>query len=339
MWKTIALPAALVALLALGLPAAAPGAAPAAPPAVVSAFYYPWFGTYEDGGYAHWAQNGHAPPVDIASNYYPAYGPYSSSNAAVIATQVNEVVRAGIDELAVSWWGRGSVEDRVLPEVIAGALASGVQVAAHVEPYQGRTVASVLDDALYLRSLGIRTVYVYQAFAGVAPADWAAANDTLRAQGMTMLAQTSLAGQAAAGHFSGLYTYDTVTYGARVLARVCNEAHALHLLCAPSVGPGYDARRAVGDPNVKPRRRGATYDEMWHAAIAAGADRITITSFNEWQEGTQIEPAVPLRLGEYRYISYDGAWGLHGVAAENAYLDRTAYWANLFRKAAAKPRP
>ena len=49
--------------------------------------------------------------------------------------------------------------------------------------------------------------------------------------------------------------------------------------------------------------------------------------------------AVALRLQGYRYFSYDGAWGLHGAAAESAYLDRTAYWAGLFRKAAAKPKP
>ena len=140
-------------------------------------------------------------------------------------------------------------------------------------------------------------------------------------------------------YFLSHLTYDTITYGPRVLGRLCNEAHAKGLLCAPSVGPGYDARRAVGDPHVKPRRHGAAYDAIWHAALAAGADRITITSFNEWQEGTQIEPAIPIRLGEYRYISYDGAWGLHGAAAQYAYLDRTAFWANLFHKTAAKPKP
>ena len=327
--------AALLALLAL----CAPASAHADGPAIVSAFFYPWFGSPADGGYAHWAQNGHAPPVDIASNYYPAYGPYSSSNAAVIATQLSEATRAGIDELAVSWWGRGSKEDKVLPDVLDGAAQAGLQVAAHIEPYNGRTVASVVADGAYLRSLGIRTLYVYQAFAGVDPADWAAANDALHAQGMTTFAQTALVGQAAAGHFSGIYTYDTVTYSARVLPRLCNEAHAVRLLCAPSVGPGYDARRAIGDPHIKPRRHGETYDAMWHAALAAGADGITITSFNEWQEGTQIEPAMPLRLGEYRYGSYDGAWGLHGAAAENAYLTRTAFWANLFRQTSARPKP
>jgi len=190
---TIGLSAALLALL----PSAATASTVADPP-VVSAFYYPWFGSPEDGGYAHWAQNGHAPPVDIASNYYPAYGPYSSSNAAVIATQISEAAGAGIDELAVSWWGRGSAEDRVLPDVLAGAARTGMQIAAHIEPYAGRTAATVLADAAYLYGLGIRTVYVYQPFVTSAPADWAPVNDTLRADGLTMFAQTALAGQAAA---------------------------------------------------------------------------------------------------------------------------------------------
>src|SRR5581483_355034 len=268
----------------------------------------------------------------------PAYGPYSSGNESVIATQMAEAARAGIDELAVSWWGRGSPEDSHLPELAAGAAAAGIEVAVHVEPYPGRTPETVLADAAYLRPLGVTTLYVYRAFDSP-PADWAPVNDELHAQGFTTFAQTGLVGQAAAGRFSGFYTYDILTYGGGKLARLCNEAHAKGLLCAPSVGPGYDARRAAGDPRVKPRRRGATYDSMWHAALGAGADRVTITSFNEWQEGTQIEPAIPLRLGEYRYGSYDGAWGRHGVAAQDAYLDRTAHWASLFRRIRARPEP
>src|SRR3954467_12764527 len=147
---TICFSAALLALLALCLPGSA-----AAGPAVVSAFYYPWFGSPEDGGDAPWAPKRPPPPVDIASNYYPAYGPYSSSNAAVIATQLNEAARAGIDELAVSWWGRGSDEDQRLPEVLAGAAAVNIRIAAHIEPYAGRNPLTVQADAIYLRSLGI----------------------------------------------------------------------------------------------------------------------------------------------------------------------------------------
>src|SRR5262249_7156335 len=115
--------------------------------------------------------------------------------------------------------------------------------------------------------------------------------------------------------------------------RFCAEAHARGLLCAPSVGPGYDAQRGSGDPVVKPRRKGATYDAMWRAAITAHADPITITSYNERHEGAPIQPAAAAcHHGAYRYISYDGAWGLHGVAAETSYLGRTRYWSDVFSR-------
>jgi hypothetical protein len=324
----------LTVLVALSLPACAQAGVR------VSAFYYPWYGnTADDGAYQHWSQDGHVPPDDIASSYYPAAGVYSSSDRRVVAEQMREIRRAGIQEIAVSWWGQGSPEDKRLPEVIAAAHKQGIVVAAHLEPYGNRTVASTVADVAYLRRLGIRTFYVYRTF-DLPVAEWAGATDALHAGGTTLFAQTALPGAAAAAGFDGIYTYDILTYGGDKFARICTEAHALHLLCAPSVGPGYLAKRGDGDPRVKPRRNGATYDHMWRAAIAAHADRITITSFNEWHEGTQIEPAAQAgRHGAYRYLGYGGAWGLHGVAAESAYLVRTAYWSQVFRKTlAAQPR-
>jgi glycoprotein endo-alpha-1,2-mannosidase len=77
-----------------------PAAALASP--AVSIFYYPWYGTpSSDGQYVHWSQNGHTPPLDIASSYYPARGVYSSSDPAVVSSQMAEMVAAGIDELVV----------------------------------------------------------------------------------------------------------------------------------------------------------------------------------------------------------------------------------------------
>jgi glycoprotein endo-alpha-1,2-mannosidase len=296
----------------------------------VSAFYYPWYGTPAlDGAYQHWSQNGHLPPNDIASSYYPARGIYSSSDRLVLAAQMDEIEAAGIDEVAVSWWGRGSPEDARLSAVVAAAQIDGLTVAVHVEPYPGRTVSTIVSDLAYLRTYGVRTFYIYRAL-DLPVADWAAAKAALHVGGSVLFAQTALVGAAAAAGFDGIYTYDIVTYSGNKFARICHEAHAMHLLCAPSVGPGYDARRAGSDPRVKPRRHGATYDAMWRAALAAKADRVTITSFNEWHEGTQIEPAdATRRHGAHRYLSYGGAWGLHGVAAENAYLERTRYWADV----------
>ena len=140
---------------------------------------------------------------------------------------------------------------------------------------------------------------------------------------MRLLAGTELVGFAAAAHFDGFYTYDFNTYNGSKFVRLCAQAHAMHLVCGPSVGPGYNGTRAGETSGNRPRARGATYDRLWSAALAASPDLVTITSYNEWGEGTQIEPAQA-RPG---YASYDGAWGLSGAAAQTAYLARTAYWA------------
>ena len=323
---------ALILLLAALIPAAEGSiAAEGAAPVRVAIFYYPWYGTPAyDGAYQHWQQRGQRPPSSIASDFYPARGPYSSSDPAVLDAHMTQIASAGVDEVIVSWWGRDSVEDRRLPAIVMAAQARGLEVAAHLEPYGGRLPATVADDIAYLRELGIRDFYLYGA-QGTPPAGWAELNSSLGPDVRVFL-QTSSAGEAAAGGFDGLYTYDVLVHHGGKLRRICDQARKRGLLCGPSVGPGYDARRAVGDPRVTPRRSGATYDSMWRAALAAAPDFVTITSFNEWHEGTQIEPARA-RVGPRggRYSGYDGAFGLFGRAAEGAYLARTAYWAARVR--------
>ena len=317
----------LVVLIAVSLGAA--GAAWAhneadsrpAPSARVGIFYYPWFSTpRRDGQYAHWQQGGNLPPLSIASSFYPARGVYSSADALVVEAQMREIAAAGVGTVIASWWGRGSSEDARLPHLIGAARRYKLAVAAHLEPYGGRSVASTEADIGHLRALGIADFYVW-ASSELPNAEWAAMN--ARLSGVRTFANTNLAGRAAAGGFDGLYTYDVLLFDGALFPRLCKQAQRLHLLCAPSVGPGYHARRATPDRRVKPRRNGATYDAMWRGALRGKADLVTITSYNEWHEGTQIEPA---RAGKRGYEGYDGAWGLKGRAAETAYLDRTAFW-------------
>jgi hypothetical protein len=338
------MPRPILALLLLPLLLLAPPAAATPPDARVSVFYYPWYGTPErDGSYEHWQQGGHLPPADIGSDFYPARGAYSSDNPAVVDAQMQEIAAAGIGEVISSWWGWGSIEDQRLPLVMQAARAHGLTVTVQLEPYDPskppyveRTASTVAADLQHLSDLGIRRVYVYDPFSGISDTAWAALN---AGSALQAFAQTANAARAAADGFAGVYTYDVVGYGAKALAPFCRLAHAAKLLCAPSVGPGYAADRATGDTLVKPRLDGGTYDDMWRAAIAAGADAVTITSYNEWHEGTQIEPAssggsralarsptLPLR-----YETYDGAYGLHGSDAQRAYLVRTAYWISRYR--------
>jgi glycoprotein endo-alpha-1,2-mannosidase len=289
-------------------------------------FFYPWYSNpTHDAGYTHWQQNGHAPPADVASVFFPARGAYSSSDPRVLRAQMRDIAHAGVDEVVSSWWGWGSAEDERLPEVMRVAHRYRLKVAVQLEPYEGRSPATIGSDLEHLRALGIRDVYVYRA-EDVPVEYWTVLN--LRLSGLRVFGQTNKVGFAARAGFAGFYTYDILEYGGAKFARFCQQAHAAGILCAPSVGPGYSAYLANGDPRVKPREDGATYDCMWRAALDANADVVTITSYNEWSEGTQIEPAG--RGG--RYESYEGAYGLHGRAAQRAYLKRTAYWTRLARR-------
>lgn len=337
------IPATVGAIVLLVLVLAA-WAGPASTGGEVSVFYYPWYGTPgRDGGYEHWAYNGHLPPEDIAAGYYPARGLYSSSDPAVLAAQMRELAAAGVSEVISSWWGLGSPEDARLPALMQAAAAQGLAVAVQLEPYERwqRTEEVVAADLAHLRALGISRVYVFRPFDGLID-DEAWARIAAGTAGMEILAQTANVTRAAAAGFDGVYTYDLLRYRPGTFSRLCARARAAGLVCAPSVGPGYDARRAVGDSRVLPRRDGATYDAMWLAALRAGADRVTITSYNEWHEGTQIEAARrpgPQEGGRQgtaaEYQSYDGAYGLRGRAAERAYLLRTRLWAVAYRTASA----
>jgi glycoprotein endo-alpha-1,2-mannosidase len=294
-----------------------------------AAFYYPWYGTHaRDGAYLHWGQNGRAAPLEIASNFFPARGAYSSGDPSVLDAQMRELAAAGVRTVVSSWWGWGSLEDQRLPAVLSVANRRGVAVAVHLEPYEGRTLATIEQDVAHLKTLGIRDVYVYRP-SDIPAEGWATLRPSLG--DVRMFAQTNLVGFAAAGRFDGVYTYDILLFDGDFFGRYCAQARRAGLLCAPSVGPGYMATRATGDTRVKPRRTGATYDAMWRAAIRARPDIVTVTSYNEWNEGTQIEPASsdPLRAG---YLTYDGAYGLRGLASERAYLKRTRYWTRAFSR-------
>lgn len=326
MWWAASIAATLAALVGTSVGDAARDRADVVPPQV-AVFYYAWYGTPQlDGEWLHWSQGQHQPPLGIGSTYYPSRGPYSSADAALVRTQMREIAETGIDTVIVSWWGPGSTEDRRLRPIAAAARRAGLRVALHVEPWRGRTPAGVVDALRGLRGLGIRDAYVYDSTIDEDDA-WRASLARL-GRGVRVFGHTSLAGKARKGGFQGLYTYDVLVNDGTSFRRMCKAARRLRLACAPSVGPGFDSFRATGEMRIRPRSDGRWYDHMWSAAVRAEPDVVTITSYNEWHEGTQIEPA---RSTAGPYATYEGAWGLSGAHAERAYLGRTAYWVKRLR--------
>jgi hypothetical protein len=83
--------------------------------------------------------------------------------------------------------------------------------------------------------------------------------------------------------------------------------------------PGYDDRQVrPGTGFARSRDGGDYYLQSWQAAIASQPDWIVINSFNEWPEGTYIEPSQA-----------------HG----SLYLDLTREWSARFKGADFSSRP
>lgn len=313
----------------------------------VTAFYYGWYGTPAiDGRWRHWGQGGHTPPDDLGAAFQPANGPYSSHDPAVLATHMQELAAARVGTIAVSWWGPGSFDDLGLSAIIDAAGAAGIGVALHIEPYRDRTAASIARDirafvaqyedrpglarGIRPTTFGTSTssrpiVYVYQPRL----VDEAALRDAIDGlRGTTadaiVLIQTTSVALVDRIHADGLYTYDVYALDGTKFDRLLSQCRDRNYLCSPSVGPGYDERRATTGGRWIDRADGARYDAMWGRAITAGAEWVSITSFNEWHEGTQIEPA--LTPAGPPYLDYDGAYGQTGSGAADAYLYATATW-------------
>ncbi|HEX9970213.1 MAG TPA: hypothetical protein VGB03_08745 [Acidimicrobiales bacterium] len=317
----------------------------AAPPirygAEVSIFYYPWYATpaFNNGNWRHWEGHGQfGAPANIPSDYYPARGTYSSNDRTVIDAHMAELAAAGVHVVVASWWGRGSYEDSFMPALVESARNHGLRVAAHIEPYAGRGTGSVNSDLIHLAGMGITEAYLYDAMGPVA-ADWAEVNR--RNASMRIWIETSRLGDvldgdfaryAREGGFDGIYTYDPVRYNRPQMAAACGSAREQRILCSPSVSPGHSALRTFPSRTVVHRDGGRRYDAQWVDAFAAGADVVSITSYNEWHEGTQVEPAVPWCFPDgFCSSGYEGAYGASGANAPTAYLQRTRQWADVFR--------
>ena len=73
-----------------------------------------------------------------------------------------------------------------------------------------------------------------------------------------------------------------------------NAAHHTQKIWAAGVLPGYNDTKIPGRKGtfIVPRNNGATYNTSWTAAFSSSPDWITISTFNEWFEGSMIEPSV-----------------------------------------------
>lgn len=317
----------------------------------VVAFYYAWYGTPDsDGQWIHWEGSGSTPPDTVASDFYPTLGAYSSSDPGVVAQHMAWLRQAGVGVVALSYW-KGETPDAVVDLVFRTAEHYGIQVAFHIEPYADRTADEMAttvhrlleryaeSPALYrleaesLHLPGVRArplVFVWatniasQTDETEQPVEyWASGVDAIHATDDAFVVACPCGGRYAesvlGGHFDGAYNYASLFLEEEDFSWA--QTMPAKSLYIPSVMPG-SLQNAIGAPSLfVDRGAGAAYRAQWEAAldVLVRPALVSITSFNEWHEGSQIEPAVA------GYTSTDPGreWFDYGALPEDGYLTLT----------------
>jgi hypothetical protein len=308
LWRGTLLSALALALL----PALAPAGptqstAAAAPlavqpgPRLVLAFYYTWF-----------------MPADFENGRMldrPA-APYNSSQPETMDRQVREARDAGIDAFIAAWTGEGTDTDANFGRLLDIAHKRGFSATIYFETnsavHHGDIAAQIQSvmsrygsHPAFLRWNGKPVLFFWSPQTVGNAGAWAG----IRAKvdpgwGQVWSVDTTDAGYLDAFdtiHFfsGGKWRGDTnvAAVNAQWRGRVddYNKRKGTGRLWTAGVIPGWDESRVQPPrPQAKvfPRRDGAMYEEGWRGAVASNPEWITITSFNEWYEGTQIEPAA-----------------------------------------------
>jgi Glycosyl hydrolase family 99 len=307
-----------------------PYPAQAEPERLVLAFYYSWFDKNTWNG-------GKVP--DLPQTLY------NSDNRDAMARQIDQAKGAGIDAFVFNWWGKGNRTEKNLKAMLNVAAEKSFRIAVAFDlnsPFMGGT-GSYADNLrhlhtvhaahpAYLRYQGRPVVFFYNV-SRLSVAAW----QSIREQAdpghnaIWIAEGTDLKYQSV---FDGHHLYSITwpnrippsqtlsSWGDRV--RKYNRENGTNKLWVATVMPGYDDRKArPGSGFARSRDGGDYYRACWQAAIASKPHWIIVNSFNEWPEGSYIEPSQ--------------AYG-------SLYLDLTREWSGRFKGAdfavnAALPLP
>lgn len=266
---------------------------------LVLAFYYAWFDMLT------WEKPLPDKPAEL----------YHSSDVSAIGRHVQQAQQAGIDALIQAWYGPTLANNQTESNfriLLDQAQAYGSRAAVSVDmggPFLQNEAE--VGDALralwaghaqhpaYLRVRGRPVVFFWRQN-NFSVATW----ETIRAQVDPERKMLWVAEGVQTEYlpvFDGLYLYSVAWSDAPgsvlvrwgdVVRRWAAERGVYRYWIA-TVMPGYnDVATGRADAFVRDRADGAYYRACWAGAAQSEADWVVITSFNEWLEGTHIEPST-----------------------------------------------
>jgi hypothetical protein len=262
---------------------------------LVLAFYYAW---YDENSW------GSGVP-DVPSPRYV------SRDRATIERHVSQAQGAGIDALVQSWYGPGNPTEDNLVTLLDVANGKGFKVAVDFEvgsPYYGGSRAKMVEGLrhlinghanhpAYLRWNGKPVIFFWRQ-QQYSVADWSAIRQEVDPNHTTIWVAEGT-NEAFLSEFDAHHLYSVawsadpasqlVKWGNRV--RTAEQRYGDKIWVATAM-PGYDDTRLPRTGAFRrDRANGNYYRETFRGANESGADWVVITSFNEFPEGTYIEPS------------------------------------------------
>lgn len=328
-------------LLILLIGGGSPMQAQSARPPLVLAFYYNWFDEKT------WSLN--------ALSDLPVVK-YASRDPNIMAHHIQQAKSVGIDAFIVSWWGAGNQTDDNFKVMLDLARQANFRIAIDFEvnsPFY-RSKNDVAQSLRYLMSTYINHPAYLNAIAtpnstqncGVLPSqikncgsskpviffwrqqlfsvdEWKAIRDQVDPERRTLWIDEGT-NETYLRVFDGHHLY-MIAWAANPYSELNKWPRRIRNFGADkiwvaTVNPGADNRKvhSQSEKVVRDREGGNYYRETWRAAFSTYPDWIIITSWNEWPEGTMIEPSV--------------TYG-------NLYLDITREFAAQFKAGLPTPTP
>ncbi|HLB50023.1 MAG TPA: hypothetical protein VJL59_23630 [Anaerolineales bacterium] len=256
----------------------------------------------------------------------PAAGAYNSDDSSTIARHIVEAQTAGLDGFAVHWGGPGDRTDRNLSQVLSqgfGATVTflnhffyGVQSRSTVAANLSYVINTYTGSGSWIRYAGKPVIFFadmgrVDTSGGLKAVDaWKSIRDSVDPNHNTIWIAEGL-DPSYLSVFDGLYVYKIdhacCQYAYQSVGKWAGWVRDAEKLYGPrywvaTIQPGWNDSltvneacngvRVSSEPFARDREGGAYYQRTANSAFATTPDMIIVNSFNEWVEGSFIEPSA-----------------------------------------------